>query len=560
VINEIMYHPDSGGDAFVELKNITTNAVLLYDFDRPTNTWRVNGLGFTFPTNVVIDSSQMVLLVATNPASFRGKYNIPTDVLILGPYAGQLQHSGERLELQRPDVPDTNGFAYITVDEVRYNDKSPWPPAADGSGPSLQRRESSAYGNDPANWEAAVATPGFDLPTGQTPVILVQPQSQTVLQGQMAVLSVSASGLPPLSYQWRVNGEGIPGATNAFLRLANVQLDQAGNYTVAVFSPVGSTPSAVARLTVLQPPVITRQPASQLVPLGSTVTFQVAAVGNGILSYQWRKDGAPLANATNASLTIANAQLADRGSYSCVITDSIGPVTSAPASLTLLVSPVIVQQPLSQTVVAGTTLTLSVMVTNTATLPIGYKIRRNNVTQPSTFFVLSNHAGFYTISNAQPQYTNYAFLVTNAASAGGLLSSNALLTFLSDTDGDHVPDQWMIQLFGHPTGLASDHSLTTDDCDGDGMSNQDEYIAGTDPTNPQSYFKIETLTVGGGAMVTFGAISNRTYTIEFTSALGSGQWTKLADVPARPVNRVEVVHDPTATINRFYHVVTPRKP
>jgi hypothetical protein len=46
------------------------------------------------------------------------------------------------------------------VDEVRYNDKAPWPPAADGSGPSLQRIDSSAYGNDPINWASAPPSPG----------------------------------------------------------------------------------------------------------------------------------------------------------------------------------------------------------------------------------------------------------------------------------------------------------------------------------------------------------------------------------------------------------------
>jgi hypothetical protein len=46
------------------------------------------------------------------------------------------------------------------VDEVRYNDKAPWPPATDGSGPSLQRRDPQAYGDDPINWTAAAPTPG----------------------------------------------------------------------------------------------------------------------------------------------------------------------------------------------------------------------------------------------------------------------------------------------------------------------------------------------------------------------------------------------------------------
>jgi hypothetical protein len=46
------------------------------------------------------------------------------------------------------------------MDAVRYNDRDPWPPAADGSGMSLQRSPSSGYGNEPTNWIAAAPTPG----------------------------------------------------------------------------------------------------------------------------------------------------------------------------------------------------------------------------------------------------------------------------------------------------------------------------------------------------------------------------------------------------------------
>jgi hypothetical protein len=119
----------------------------------------------------------MVLLVATNSAVFRTKYSIAGDVQILGPYAGSLQDSGERSELQRPDVPDTNGVAHITVDEVRYNDKSA---VARGrrtaAVPSLQRKLSSAYGNDPANWEGRHSNSrrGFRRRPGAG--IVVQPQ------------------------------------------------------------------------------------------------------------------------------------------------------------------------------------------------------------------------------------------------------------------------------------------------------------------------------------------------------------------------------------------------
>jgi hypothetical protein len=52
---------------------------------------------------------------------------------------------------------------YIVVDSVRYNDKAPWPPAADGSGASLQRLRPHHYGDDPINWTAAPPTPGREL-------------------------------------------------------------------------------------------------------------------------------------------------------------------------------------------------------------------------------------------------------------------------------------------------------------------------------------------------------------------------------------------------------------
>src|SRR5207244_2988942 len=69
---------------------------------------------------------------------------------------------------ERPDPPQTNTVPYIVVDEVRYNDRVPWPVSADGQGPSLQRRAPALYGNEPTNWFASGITPGatnsFNLP------------------------------------------------------------------------------------------------------------------------------------------------------------------------------------------------------------------------------------------------------------------------------------------------------------------------------------------------------------------------------------------------------------
>ena len=80
---------------------------------------------------------------------------------------------------------------------------------------------------------------------------------------------------------------------------------------------------------------ITKQPRSQLGYWGKSVSFSVAAWGQGSLSYQWQKEGAPIANATNATLILTNLQMTDAGSYTVVVTDQSGSITSVPAVLTM---------------------------------------------------------------------------------------------------------------------------------------------------------------------------------------------------------------------------------
>ena len=90
-----------------------------------------------------------------------------------------------------------------------------------------------------------------------------------------------------------------------------------------------------------------------------------------------------------------------------------------------------------------------------------------------------------------------------------------------DSDGDGIPDWWMMKYFGHPTGLASDHSRAQDDFDGDGMTNFAEYLAGTDPTDPTSNLRMETLTWNptAGVQVTWTSVSNHIYSLQRTGDL-----------------------------------------
>ena len=83
------------------------------------------------------------------------------------------------------------------------------------------------------------------------------------------------------------------------------------------------------------PPTITSQPRGQVGYWGKSVTFSVTAKGSQPLSYQWRKDGAPVEGASESSLLLTNLQAADAGNYSVVVTNDVGSATSSNAYLTV---------------------------------------------------------------------------------------------------------------------------------------------------------------------------------------------------------------------------------
>lgn len=80
-----------------------------------------------------------------------------------------------------------------------------------------------------------------------------------------------------------------------------------------------------------------------------------------------------------------------------------------------------------------------------------------------------------------------------------------------DSDADGVPDWWMLAHFDHPTGEEGDQSRADDDADGDGFSTREEFIAGTDPLDGGSYFRVESIEPLGLWLPT---ISGRYYQVE----------------------------------------------
>ena len=172
------------------------------------------------------------------------------------------------------------------------------------------------------------------------PTITEQPANESVPVGTTVTFAVTASGSPSIGYQWIFNGTNLDGATNPTLTLPNAQLSQAGSYSVLIANSFGSTNSATAVLSVYGVlPVITSQPGNQTVLLGTTASFSVSATGTVPLSYQWSFNGSEIIGATNATLSLADAQFSQSGNYSVLVTNPYGSTNSAAALLTVSALP-----------------------------------------------------------------------------------------------------------------------------------------------------------------------------------------------------------------------------
>jgi hypothetical protein len=161
-------------EEYVELQNISSSPVQLFDPAHPTNTWRIgDGIEFTFPADVTLPSQTFLLVVNFDPvidaataSAFRTKYGVPGQVPLYGPFRSRLANEGESVALFKPDPPQTRGpdiglVPYVLVERVAYSSSSPWPLDANGAGKSLQRVNGTEYGNDPLNWNAVAPSAGL---------------------------------------------------------------------------------------------------------------------------------------------------------------------------------------------------------------------------------------------------------------------------------------------------------------------------------------------------------------------------------------------------------------
>lgn len=568
-----MYHPpdvlanrafwNNRADEYIELQNISSDAVCLFSPAENAG-WRVRGsVRFDFAAPINLPANGSVILAGfdpeTNPgqlSAFRARFGVPERIQVLGPFSGNLQNSTGEVHLLKPGPTDpvTSELAYVVVDEVTYADRAPWPTAADGAGGSLQRIGNTSTGNDAASWIAALPSPGADPGPGPSPAISQAPESQAIVRGQRAILSTQSDGPGPVAYQWRRDGNLVSGATNTTLVFDSIRDSDAGLYSLVAVNRNGSTESAPAVLRVLQPATIVVQPESQNLRPGTNTPLRVVALGVGNLSYQWTKDGNLIPGATEDSLKLTEVKLADSGICQVVVTDSIGPSVSDPATINVLVRPTFLSQPSSMVALAGDNVAFGVEVDGLK--PYGYRSRKNNVQISATLNPTATER-ILRLTNVQLGSAGfYSVQVTNLATTGlGTDSASATLIVMSGFDRDGQGDAWEVQ-YGYSTNNPFDGGL---DDDGDGQDNVAEFRAGTDPKDRQSVFRIDSIEITAqGTAIGFVAGTNQGYTVQFREGVDASQWRVLGQVIAPATQRSVIYLDrlPAADF-RLYRVTTP---
>jgi hypothetical protein len=156
VISELMYQPAQEPEYLV-ITNRSNQPFPLYDPDNPSKSWQVMGIGnnngaYVLPAQLMLQAGESIVLSA-DPAAFLAAHP-DSSRRVFGPYAGKLDNDGERIALQAPQPPETNGdVAYADMDVVKYGVAAPWPAAGAANQP-LVRIDLGGYGNEPGNWRA----------------------------------------------------------------------------------------------------------------------------------------------------------------------------------------------------------------------------------------------------------------------------------------------------------------------------------------------------------------------------------------------------------------------
>jgi autotransporter-associated beta strand protein len=181
---------------------------------------------------------------------------------------------------------------------------------------------------------SGAATLAVNPSTTATPLVSVT----NACPGTAVAFSTTAGGTGPFTYVWRKDGGAPLGETTSTLTIAAAATTDAGTYCVEVTGACGSVTNC-ATLTIAPPVSITGQPQNFNGVQGNTATFSVTATPSSPLAFQWRYNGANLANggqisgATSATLSISSLNVTNEGAFDVIVTSCSLSVTSQVAVL-----------------------------------------------------------------------------------------------------------------------------------------------------------------------------------------------------------------------------------
>ena len=287
------------------------------------------------------------------------------------------------------------------------------------------------FDNDPANSDIITTNGVADVPATFARVDVNRNWSPdtapTHATNYGSYIKAPISSIKPTDINGRLNDDTFDGKRIEVVRLAqadgksDVRFRLNANGTSSWFWGIDNF-----GLYEITTPVFTTQPASKTINAGTVTTLSVVVSSPTTVTYRWQHAGTNLATAghfsgaTNATLTISNADANDGGSYRCIASNASGSTTSGSATLTVVTVPTITTQPLSVVVSAGFPASFSGLASGG--VPLTYDWRLNGVSVAS--------GTNYTIAAAQATNAGDYVLIANN-SYGSVTSRVARLTVIT---------------------------------------------------------------------------------------------------------------------------------
>jgi subtilisin-like proprotein convertase family protein len=280
------------------------------------------------------------------------------------------------------------------------------------------------------------------------------PAPVMVRAGETASFNVIATGTPEFTYQWSREGTPIAGATGETYTKTNAALTDAGTHSV-VLGNITGTANVTTALGV-----VTTAPTTATAILSTSKTLTVNAAGPG-LTYTWKRAGIDLVNnakfngvSTN-SLTIANIAVADdsstAGPYECFVSTN-GSVSrgAGPTLLTVLLPPQVSTAPLSQVILQGNPLNLSVDLIDTTGVTYQWRKGTVNINGATTngfskSAVVLGDAGAYTVTmtnSVGPTSATASVAVVSRAPATAAVVQGSPIVLNASASGSNLTYQW----------------------------------------------------------------------------------------------------------------------